>query len=128
MLFVYRLAQVADDPVVQGASLVNVIGESGHENCRDRVARVDQVSIELQPRHGRHVDVGDQAGCFGEARGREKFGGRRKHLDRIAQRSHEPTHGLTKGPIIFDDRNEYLFHDAAYGHALDPSCGQPIVQ
>jgi len=128
MLFVNWLAQVAHDPVVQGASPVNIIGESGHENCRDRVARVEQVSLELLPRHGRHVDVGDQAGCFGEARGREKFGGRRKHLDRIAQRSHEPTHGLTKGPIIFNDRNQYFFHHAAYGHSLDPSRGQPIVQ
>jgi len=112
MLFVNWLAQVAHDPVVQGASPVNIIGESGHENCRNRVARVGEASIEVEPRHDRHVDVGDQTGCFGEAWGREKFGCRRKNLDRIAQRSHEPTHGLTKGPIIFNDRNQYLFHHA----------------
>jgi len=113
MLFVKWLAQVAHDPVVQGAIPVYIIGERGHENCRNRAARVDEASIELEPRHDRHVDVGDQTGRFGEARGREKFGGRRKHLDRIAQRSHEPTQGLTKRLIIFNDRNQYLFHRAA---------------
>jgi hypothetical protein len=126
MLFVNRLAQVTHGPVVQGASAVNIIGERGQENGWNRVARVDEASIELEPRHDRHVDVSDQTGCFGEARGREKFGCRRKNLDRIAQRSHEPTHGLTKGPIIFNDRNQYLFHHAAYGHSLDPSYAQPI--
>jgi len=68
MLFVNRLTQVAHDPVVQGMSPVDVIGESGHENCRDRVPHVDEASIELEPHHHRHVDVGDQTGCFGEAR------------------------------------------------------------
>src|SRR5262249_16141434 len=47
MLLVNWLAQVAHDPVVQGASPVNIIGESGHENCRNRVACVDEASIEL---------------------------------------------------------------------------------
>jgi len=127
MLSVNWLAQVAHDPFVQGANPVNITGESGHENCRNRVARVDEASIELEPRHDWHVDVCDQAGCFGEARGREKFGCRRKNLDSIAQRSHAPTHGFTKGPIIVNDRNQYLFHHAAYDHSLDPSCGQPII-
>lgn len=112
-LFVNWLAQVAYDPVVQGASPVNIIGESGHENCRYRAVRVDEASMELEPRHDRHVDVGDQTGCFGEARGREKFGCRRKNLDSIAQRPHEPTHGLTKGPIIFNNRHQYLVHHAS---------------
>jgi hypothetical protein len=112
-LFVNWLAQVAYDPVVQGASPVTIIGESGHENCRDCVALVDEVSIEVEPGHDRHVDVGDQTGCFGEARGRQKFGCRRKRLDSIAQRSHEPTHGLTNGPIIFNHRNQYVFRHAS---------------
>jgi len=45
----------------------------------------------------------------------------------MAERSHEPAHGLTKELIIFNDRNQYLFHHAAYGHSLDPSCGQQTV-
>jgi len=74
------------------------------------------------------MDVGDKAGCFGKPRGGEKIGCRRENVDGITQRSHEPAHGLTKEPIIFDDRNQYLFHHAAYGHSLDPSCGLPIIQ
>jgi hypothetical protein len=68
MLFVNWLAQVAHNPVVQGMSPVDVIGESGQENCRNRVPHIDETSIELKPRHHGHVDVGDQTGCFGEAR------------------------------------------------------------
>jgi len=59
------------------------------------------------------MDVGDQAGCFGKPRGGEKIGCRRENVDRIAKRSHEPAHGLTKELIIFNDRNQYLFHHTA---------------
>src|SRR5215468_3948498 len=58
------------------------------------------------------MDVGDQAGCFWKARGGEKFGCRRENVDRMAQRSHEPAHGLTKEPIIIDDRDQHFFHHA----------------
>jgi hypothetical protein len=58
------------------------------------------------------MDVGDQAGCFGKPRRGEKIGCRRENVDRITERSHEPAHGLTKELIIFNDRNEYLFHHA----------------
>jgi hypothetical protein len=45
----------------------------------------------------------------------------------MAQRSHEPAHRLTTEPVIIDHRNQYLFHHAAFGHLLDPSCGQPTM-
>src|SRR5215813_10346330 len=45
----------------------------------------------------------------------------------MAQRSHEPAHGLAKEPIIIDDRYQYLFHHAACGHSPDPSCGLPSL-
>jgi hypothetical protein len=45
----------------------------------------------------------------------------------MAERSQESAHGLTKEPVIIDDRNQYLFHHAAYGHSPDPSCGQPTM-
>jgi hypothetical protein len=127
MLFIYRLAQVTLDAVVQRASPVNVIGKRSHENCRDRVAQVDKASVEFETRHGRHMDVGDQAGCFDEARGGEKFGCRRERVGRMAERSQESAHGLTTEPVIIDDRNQYLFHHAAYGHSPDPPCGQPTM-
>jgi hypothetical protein len=36
MLFINRLAKVADDPIVQGADSVNIIGVGSHEDCRNR--------------------------------------------------------------------------------------------
>jgi len=62
------------------------------------------------------MDVSDQAARFGEARGGEKVGCRRENVDRMAKRSQEPAHGLTKELIIIDDRNQYLFHHAAFRH------------
>src|SRR5262249_8036400 len=79
LLFIHRLAQVTHDAVVQRASLVDIIGKRSHEDRRNRLAGVDKASIEFEPGHGRHMDVGDQAGCFGEARGGEKFGCRREN-------------------------------------------------
>jgi hypothetical protein len=113
MVLIHRLTQVTQDPIVQGASPVGIIGKGRHEDCRYRVTHVDEASIELEPGHGRHMDVGDQAGCFGKPRGGEKIRCRRENVDRITQRSHEPTHGLAKELIIFDDRNQYLFHHRA---------------
>jgi hypothetical protein len=89
------------------------------------MVHIDKVSVQFEPGHVRHLDVGDQAGCLGEARGRKKFGCRREKVGRIAERSHESAHGLTKKLIIINDRHQYLFHHAAYGHSPDPSCGQP---
>src|SRR5262245_54117381 len=84
-LFIHRLAQVTNNPVVQGASLVNIVGVGRHEDCRDGVARSDEVSVELDPAHRRHMDVGDQAGRFGDTRRCKKIGRRWKSLDGIAQ-------------------------------------------
>jgi len=124
MLVIHRLTQVTRDAVVQRASPVNVIGECSHEDGRNRLARIDKTSVEFDPGHDRHLNVGDQAGCFDETRGPEKFGCRRENVGRVAQRSHEPARGLTTKAIIIDDRNQCLFHHAAYGHSPDPSCGQ----
>ena len=85
MIFIYRLAQVTDDPVVQRTSPVNIIRKGSHENCRDRVARSDEASVKFEPGHRRHVDVRNQAGCFDETRGREEIGRRWENLDGITQ-------------------------------------------
>src|SRR3954449_2375570 len=90
IVLLHRLTQVTQDPILQGASPVSIIGKGGHEDCRYRVARLDKVPVEFEPGHSRHMDVRDQAGCFGKPRGREKIGCRRENGDRIAQRSHEP--------------------------------------
>jgi hypothetical protein len=72
----------------------------------DRVARVDEVSVQFEPGHRRHMDVSDQAGCFDETRGSEEIGCRRESLDAVPQRSHEPSHGIAKVLIILDDRDQ----------------------
>src|SRR5262249_60011096 len=58
-LFIHRLAQVTNNPVVQGAGLVNIVGVGRHEDCRDGVTRSDEASVELDPAHRRQMDVGD---------------------------------------------------------------------
>ena len=85
MLFINRLTKITDDPVIQDAGPVNIIGVGSHEDCRNRVARSDEASVEFAPGHCRHVDVGDQAGRFGETGGCEEIGGRCKSLGGIGQ-------------------------------------------
>jgi hypothetical protein len=112
VLFIDWLTKVTDDPVVQDTRAVNIIRVGRHEDCRNRPPCIDEVSVEFDPGHRRHMDVGNQAGCFGETRRCEEIGRRRESLDGIAQRPHEPSHRLAKEPIIFNDRNQLLFHHA----------------
>ncbi len=106
MLLINGLAKVANDPIVQGAGPDVVIGVGRHEDRRNRIARIDEVSVELESGHRGHVDVGDQAGGFDKARGCEEIGRRRESLDAVTQRPHEPSHGLAKELIVFDDRDQ----------------------
>jgi len=66
MLFINRLAKVADDPIVQGSDPVNIFGVGSHQDRRNRAPCIDEVSVKFDPGHRRHVYVGDQAGRFGE--------------------------------------------------------------
>ena len=59
MLFIDRLAKVTDDPLVQGADPVNIIGIGSHEDCRNLAPCIDEVSVEFDSGHRRHVYVGD---------------------------------------------------------------------
>jgi len=103
MLIIHWLTKVTDDPVVQGASPINVIGVGSHEDCRNRMPCIDQAFIEFDPGHLRHVDVGDQASCFADTGGCEEIGRRRESLDAVAKRSQEYAHRVAKGPIILND-------------------------
>jgi hypothetical protein len=62
--------------------------------------------VEFKPGHGRHMDISDKAGCFGETRGYKEFGTRRESLDGVAQRPHEASHGIPEEPIIVNDRDQ----------------------
>jgi hypothetical protein len=84
ILLINRLAKVTNDPIVQSACADVVIGIGSHEDRRNCIARIDEVSVELEPGHRGHMDVGDQAGSFDEEWGCEKIGSRRESLDSVA--------------------------------------------
>ena len=71
ILLINGLAKVANDPILQTAGPDVVIGIGRHKDRRNRIARVDEVSIELESGHLGHMDVGDQAGGFDKTRGCE---------------------------------------------------------
>jgi hypothetical protein len=85
ILLINGLAKVANDPIVQSACPDVVIGIGRHEDRRNCIARRDEVFVELESGHRRHMDVGDQAGGFDKARGCEEIGSRRESLDSVAQ-------------------------------------------
>jgi hypothetical protein len=117
MLLIKRLTKVTNDPIVQGAGAVNVVGVGSHEDRRNRVTRLDEVFMEFEPGHRRHMDVGDQAGGFGETRRCEEIGFRRKGRNVVAKRSHEPPHGLAKELIVLDDRDQRRSRHTCSGSA-----------
>jgi hypothetical protein len=106
MILIQRFAKVTNDPLLQSASPDVVIGVSRHEDRRNGIARIDEMSVELESGHRGHMDVGDQAGGFDKPRGCEEIGRRRESLDAVTQRPHEPSHRLTKELIVFNDRDQ----------------------
>src|ERR1700719_4445658 len=71
-----RLTKVTNDPILQGAGAFNVVGVGSNENCWNRVPCLDEVFVQLDAGHRRHMDVSDQAGRFDEMRGSEEIRGR----------------------------------------------------
>src|SRR5215510_692674 len=96
MRLINWLAKVANDPILDGAGAVNIIGVGCNEDRWDRVPRTDEMPVEFNSGHRRHMDISDQAGGFDHTRGCEEIGCRRENLDSVAQRPHEPLHGLAK--------------------------------
>ena len=86
MVVIHRLGEVTDDPILQGAVPDDLIRVCGNEDRRNRVARIDEMFVELNTSHSRHLNVGDQArGCREERRCQE-IGCRRERFDSVAQR------------------------------------------
>jgi hypothetical protein len=106
MLLINWLAKVTNDPIHQSARPDLFIRVARYKDCRDRVSRIDEVSVERHSGHRGHMDVSDQAGRFDETRGCEKIGWRRERLDAVAQRPDEPSHRLAKALIILNDRDQ----------------------
>src|SRR5580693_3517835 len=103
MLIVDWLAKVTNDSILQGAVSICLIGIGSYEDCGNRAAGLDELSIELYPGHLGHMDVSDQTGCFDVARRCEEIGCRRKSFDAVALGSHQPFQRFAKELIILDD-------------------------
>jgi hypothetical protein len=105
MVVIHRLAEITDHPVLQSPAPSKLIRVRSDENRWDPMSHVNQVSVELDPRHSRHLNVADQArGCRKE-RGCQEIGRGGERFDGVAQRGHELSHGFAKGLIVFDDRD-----------------------
>jgi hypothetical protein len=109
MLVIHRLTEVTNDPTLQNALPGDLIRISGNEDRRNRVARIYEMSVELNSSHARHLNVADQARGFSEERRCQEIGRRRKRFDGVAQRRHEFPHGFAKGLIVLDDRDQCRF-------------------
>src|SRR5262249_10674006 len=120
LLLVNRLPKVTNDPVAQDAGPDVVIGVGRHEDRRDRAPHPNEVAVELDSRHCRHMDVSDQAGDVGETRRCQEIGRRRESLDAVAQRPQEPFHGFAKELIILHDRNHWRVRHMNSSSSLAP--------
>ena len=75
-LLINRLTKITNDPVVKGAGAFPVVRVGSNENCRNCVPCFDQVFVQLDAGHRRHMNVSDQAGRFDETRESEEIRGR----------------------------------------------------
>jgi hypothetical protein len=64
VLVIYWLGEVTNDAVLQRALAECLIRVCGNEDRRNCVARIDEISVELNAGHARHLNVGDQASGF----------------------------------------------------------------
>ena len=68
----------------------------------------DQMAVKLDTRYCRHVNIGDQAGGGSEFWGCQEFGGGREDRNGVAQRLEQPSHGVAKGLVVIDNRDQWL--------------------
>ena len=105
ILLVNRLTKVTSDPLIQDPGAFTLLGICGNQNGRSAVPCTDQVFIEFDAGHLRHMDVSDQAGRFNKTGRSEEIRSRRESLDVVAERPHEPSHGVANVLIILNDRD-----------------------
>src|SRR6516165_6533121 len=131
MLVIQRLVEVTNDAVFQGALPDSLIRVCGKEDRRNRVARIDEMFVELNASHSGHLNVSDQTGGFRKERRRQEIGCRGERFDRVTQRPYEFLHGFSKGLIILDDRYQWMLRHRGFlsaGIPAFPSRLQPTVQ
>jgi len=126
MVVIHRFGEVTNDAIVQGPFADGLIRVCGNEDCRNFIARLHEMSVELNASHSGHLNVGDQAAGFGkEGRGQE-IGCRGERFDRVAQGPYEFSHGFSKGLIILHNRYQWMlrhrgFLGAAYRRPIAPA-------
>src|SRR5882757_5273978 len=76
-----RFGEVAYGPRFQRLDARPIIGKSRDEDDRDRMVGRDQMLLQLEPVHTRHMHVQDQAGRLLQPLGAEKLLGRCKGFD-----------------------------------------------
>jgi len=75
----------------------------------DRAQGFDQVSVQLYARHGRHVNIRDQAvGCSEPWRLQKLLRGLESRY-RVAQCLEQPAHRIEKRRVVVDDRDQGWF-------------------
>jgi len=106
--FLQWLVKIALDSLVEHPLLDAIIRISSDENGRYLLPCSDQVPVQLNPGHFRHVNVGDQAVGRRASGGRKEFCCRRKYHAAIAQRLDQSSHGVAKSLVVIDDRDQGL--------------------
>jgi len=114
MVVIHRLAEVTNDPILQGTPPHDLIRVGGNEDRGNRVARIDEMFVELNTSHSRHLNVGDQARCCCKERGCQEVGCRRERLGSVTQRAYEFSHGFSKRLIILHDRYQVIFQHRGF--------------
>src|SRR5689334_23298718 len=65
LISVKRFAQIADDASREGTGPDIVVGIRGNKNCRNGMSGLKQPTVQLETRHRRHLDIGNEAGGVG---------------------------------------------------------------
>jgi hypothetical protein len=104
MVVIDRLAEVTNDPILESTPPDDFVRVCGNDDRWNRVSRIDEMSVELNSGHSRHVNVGDQTRGCSEGRRCQEIGCRRERFNGVTQRCHELFHGFAKGLIILHDR------------------------
>jgi|SRR5215469_1215433 len=122
MLIIDRLAEVTNDPILESTPPDDLVRVCGNDDRGNRVSRIDEMSVELNSGHSRHVNVGDQTrGCTEERRCQE-IGSRWERFDGVAQRRYELSHGFAKGLIILHDRYQRTCCHRGFQLSRGPRC------
>lgn len=104
--------QVANHAGVQRLRPDPLVVVRRDQNRRNRRAGSDQMPMEFEPCHPRHLHICDQAGGAVPTLGSDKALARRERRCRVAERSHKSRQSLPNRLIIIDDRNHDFLRQA----------------